>query len=106
MHMKGNIHFNSTIVSGLPENVKLCNGNFMANKQIEQLSSREIEVLQFTARGKLNKPAASELCISVKTVEKHRNKLMKKLVIHGIAGLSDFAISVGIIQCNPRIVMA
>ena len=104
--MKGNLHLDSTIVSGLRENIKPGSGDFIANKQIEQLSSREIEVLQFIASGKLSKQAASELCISIKTVEKHRNKLMKKLGIHGIAGLTHFAIYVGIIQCNPQIAMA
>jgi len=93
-------------VPGLPENLKPYNGNFPAKKQIEQLTSREIEVLQLVAEGKLNKQAASELCISIKTIEKHRERVMKKLGIHGIAGLTHFAIYTGIIQCNPQLAMA
>jgi DNA-binding NarL/FixJ family response regulator len=81
-------------------------GNPTAKKQIEQLTSREIEVLQFVAEGKLNKEAASELRVSIKTIEKHRENLMKKLGIHRIAGLTHFAIYTGIIQCNPRLAMA
>jgi DNA-binding CsgD family transcriptional regulator len=77
-----------------------------AKRQIEQLTSREIEVLQFVAEGKLNKEAALELRISIKTIEKHRENLMKKLGIHGIAGLTHFAIYTGIIQCNPQLAMA
>ena len=73
---------------------------------LEQLTSREIKVLQFVAEGKLNKQAASELCISVKTVEKYRDRLMKKLGIRGIAGLTHFAIYTGIIECNPQMAMA
>jgi DNA-binding NarL/FixJ family response regulator len=97
---------NSAIGPGLPENSKPNNGTSMAKNQIRQLTSREIEVLQFIAEGKLNKEAASELCISVKTVEKHREHLMKKLGIRGIAGLTHFAIYTGIIECNPQMAMA
>jgi DNA-binding NarL/FixJ family response regulator len=81
-------------------------GNATARKQIEELTARELEVLQYVARGKLNKQAASELCISIKTVEKHRHQLTNKLGIHGTAGLTHFAIYVGLIECNPQLEMA
>ena len=96
-------------VPGLPENPKpynAYNGNLMVKEQIEQLTARELEVLQFVAEGKLNKQAASELCISVKTVEKHREHLTKKLGIRGIAALTHFAIYTGIIPCNPQLAPA
>ena len=99
-------HFNSPIGSGLPENRRPYIGNFTARKQVGQLTSREIEVLQLVAEGKLNKQTASELCISIKTVEKHRNHLTKKLGIRGIAALTHFAIYTGIISCNPQLAMA
>lgn len=60
------------------------------------LSSREMEVLQLIAEGKANKQIAAELCISSKTVEKHRQHLMNKLNIHNIAGLTRYAIAAGI----------
>ncbi len=82
------------------------NGNPTLEKQSGQLTSREMEVLQFVARGKLNKQAASELRISIKTVEKHRDHLTKKLGIHGIAGLTHYAIHAGIVPCNPQLAMA
>ena len=94
------------IVASLPDNPKLDNGNALTEEYIGQLTSRELEVLQLVAGGKLNKQAASELCISVKTVEKHREKLTKKLGIRGIAGLTHFAISAGIVECNPQLAMA
>ena len=96
----------SVIVSGLPEKAQLANGNSTVEQQIGQLTPREIEVLQFVAGGKLNKQAALELCISIKTVEKHREHLTKKLGIRGIAGLTHFAIYAGIIPCNPQLAMA
>jgi|GEM_PF-4532225 DNA-binding NarL/FixJ family response regulator len=95
-----------TAVQGLLKNPKPYDEDPTAKRQIEQLTPREIEVLQFVAVGKLNKEAASELRVSIKTIEKHRENLMKKLGIHGIAGLTHFAIYTGIIQCNPQLAMA
>lgn len=82
------------------------NENSMTKNRIEQLTSREIEVLQLIAGGRANKQAASDLSISVKTVEKHREHLTRKLGIQGTAGLTHFAIFSGIIQCNPQMTMA
>ncbi|MGC9451353.1 MAG: response regulator [Oceanipulchritudo sp.] len=62
------------------------------------LTSREHEVLQLIAEGKANKETADELGISIKTVEKHRANLMRKLNIHDTAGLTRHAISTGIIE--------
>lgn len=62
------------------------------------LSSRESEVLQLIAEGQANKQVAAELTISVKTVEKHRQRLMEKLNIHDTAGLTRHAIAAGIIE--------
>ena len=54
------------------------------------------------AEGKANKQIAAELGISIKTVEKHRQHLMKKLGIHDTAGLTRYAIAAGIIQSGGR----
>jgi DNA-binding NarL/FixJ family response regulator len=108
-HTHGNLQTitgGENAVQGLLKNPKPYNGDPTARKQIEQLTSREIEVLQFVAGGKLNKQAASELRISIKTIEKHRENLMKKLGIHGMVGLTHFAIYTGIVQCNPHLAMA
>lgn len=68
-----------------------------------RLSSREVEVLQMIAEGKPNKQVASELGVSFKTVDKHRQHLMSKLDIHDIAGLTRYAISEGIIESTVRL---
>jgi DNA-binding NarL/FixJ family response regulator len=68
-----------------------------------RLSSREMEVLQLIAEGKANKETAAELGISIKTVEKHREKLMSKLNIHDTAGLTRYAISAGIIESSVQL---
>jgi DNA-binding NarL/FixJ family response regulator len=62
------------------------------------LTRRETEVLQLIAEGKANKETADELGISIKTVEKHRANLMRKLNIHETAGLTRYAICTGIIE--------
>ena len=67
------------------------------------LSSREAEVLQLVAEGAANKQAAAELGISVKTIEKHRQRLMEKLNIHDTAGLTRYAIMTGVIDSNVRL---
>lgn len=92
-----------TAAADLPKNPQPNIGASTAKKQIEQLTSREIEVLHYIAEGKLNKQVASELCLSIKTIEKHREHLSKKLGIRGIAGLTHFAIYAGITPCNPQL---
>ena len=69
----------------------------------ERLTTREAEVLQLIAEGRANKQIAAELCISIKTVEKHRQQVMNKLNIHDIAGLTRYAIAKGIIETSQRL---
>ncbi len=63
-----------------------------------RLSPREVEVLQLIAEGKPNKEIATELGVSFKTADKHRQHLMRKLNIHDVAGLTRYAIGTGIIE--------
>lgn len=67
------------------------------------LTSRELEVLQLVAEGMANKQIANELNISIKTVEKHRHQLKKKLNIQDTAGLTRYAIAEGIIDSEKRV---
>ena len=67
-------------------------------KRTDVLTPREAEVLQLIAEGAGNKQIAAELEISVKTVERHRQRLMNKLDIHDVAGLTRYAVSKGIIE--------
>ena len=67
-----------------------------------RLTSRESELLQLIAEGYVNKQIASDLRISIKTVEKHRQHLMEKLNIHEIAGLTRYAISAGVIESSTQ----
>lgn len=63
----------------------------------ETLTPREREILKLIAEGYKNKEIAEELCISVKTVEKHRSNLMEKLDLHNAQGLTTFAIDHGLV---------
>ena len=64
------------------------------------LTIRECEVLIQIAEGLINKEIASHLGIGVRTVETHRERIMRKLNIHSIAGLTKFAISEGLVFLN------
>lgn len=63
-----------------------------------QLTDREREVLALIAEGRSNKEVASVLGIGVRTIETHRERIMRKLGIHTIAGLTRFAIQNGVIS--------
>lgn len=63
----------------------------------ETLSKREREVLKLVAEGNTNKMISSMMCVSVKTVEKHRSNLMKKLNLRNSAALTAFAIEKGLL---------
>jgi len=63
-------------------------------------------VLQLVAEGHANKQIADDLCISIKTVEKHRTSLMKKLNIHDTAGLTRYAIDEGVIENSKQSTIA
>ena len=64
----------------------------------ETLSQREREVLKLIAEGYKNKEIAADLCISLKTVEKHRANLMKKLDLHNAAALTVYAVEKGLVN--------
>jgi len=68
-----------------------------------QLTPREAQILQLVAEGQSNKEAAATLCISMKTVEKHRQQLMNKLHIHDTAGLTRYAMVHGIIESSVHV---
>ena len=68
---------------------------------IMRLTPREREVLLHIADGLSNKEIACALNIGVRTVETHRERIMRKLDIHTIAGLTRFAISQGLVSLMP-----
>jgi len=67
-----------------------------------QLTSREREVLVLIAEGQSNKQIANKLGIGVRTIETHRERIMRRLDIHSVAGLTKFAIANGMISIESE----
>jgi len=63
----------------------------------DTLTQREREILKLIAEGHKNREIADDLCISIKTVVKHRANLMEKLDLHNISALTTFAIDKGLV---------
>lgn len=65
----------------------------IARERLAKLSAREREVLKLVVTGKSNKLMATELQISIKTVEAHRAKIMSKLQVHSLAELVSLVLA-------------
>lgn len=63
----------------------------------ETLTQREREILKLIGEGYKNKEIADYLCISIKTVEKHRANLMQKLNLHNASALTALALEKGLV---------
>ena len=100
----GNTCFSHSISKHLQGHFQSVPGRQAAAKNRENsLSPREAEVLQLIAEGKPNKQIASELGVSFKTADKHRQHLMNKLNLHDIAALTRYAIKEGIIEADVEV---
>ncbi len=66
-----------------------------------RLSSREREVLQLVAEGRTTQQIARRLFISRKTVDTHRQHIMKKLDLHSVAELTKYAVRKGLTTIEP-----
>ena len=73
--------------------------NFHTSGTRPHLTQRELQVLRLIAAGHHNRSIARAIDRSIKTVEKHRQNLNKKLHIHDTAGLTRYALSSGV---SPR----
>ena len=73
--------------------VNLANGNSANRSPIDTLSDRELEVLQLSGQGMTPREIATQLGISVKTVETHRMRVREKLNLATSAELMRFAIA-------------
>lgn len=82
------------VIQGYLEGKKVVN----TRTALETLTKREREVLKLIAENYRNREIADCLCISIKTVEKHRDNLMKKLDLHTTAALTAFAIEHGLTE--------
>ena len=70
---------------------------------VAALTNREREVLVLIAEGLSNKEIATRLDVGVRTVETHRERIMRKLNIHSVAGLTRLAIAKGLITLRDEL---
>ncbi len=71
-------------------------------ERIAQLTPRECDVLRGIASGQTNKAIAAALGISPRTVETHRERLMRKLGVGTVAGLTALALETGMLAAPER----
>lgn len=97
---RGDTVFGTVVSASGKRRGKLSGPTHPAVSMTTELTSRETEVLQLIAESEANKQIAAELCISIKTVEKHRTNLMRKINIHDTAGLTRYAIASRVIEVH------
>src|SRR5262249_44252159 len=73
-------------------------GSSAASRAIDRLTDRERAVLRAIAAGRSTKQVAARLGIGTRTVETHRANLMRKLDLHSVALLTQFAIREGLVR--------
>jgi DNA-binding NarL/FixJ family response regulator len=86
--------FSKGILSGLASGVS----RDPDRAPVHLITAREREVLTRIALGQSNKHAARDLGLSVKTIEKHRSNLMRKLNLHNTAAVTMFALRHGLVK--------
>lgn len=96
----GEAYFSSEVARVALNKVVQSNG---AASDTGRLTSREREVLILIADGLSNKEIASQLNVGVRTVETHRERIMRKLDIHTVAGLTRYALGQGLVSLRPAI---
>ncbi len=69
-----------------------------ASSAADELTAREREVLVYIAEGNTNREIAEKLVISPKTVDRHRENIMRKLNLHNRVELVKYAIEKGLIR--------
>lgn len=98
----GDSYFSSTAATALAGALQPTDAGTKPDP-LARLTERELEVLRLIATGRSNKEMAAELEISRRTVETHRENLMRKLDIHSIAGLTRLALEQGVLdEEGPR----
>ena len=74
------------------------NASYAVEDPSRRITSRERQIVQLVAEARSTKEVASQLGISVKTVEAHRTNIMRKLRLHSVSELVRYAIRNGIVQ--------
>jgi DNA-binding NarL/FixJ family response regulator len=92
----GNRHLSQKVSETILDDYLNQGGNDPKDSPIKLLSVREREILQLVVEGQSNSQIAENLCLSPKTVETYRSRVMQKLQIKNLPALVKFAIRAGI----------
>jgi len=92
--MKGRLYFGAGVTNPL---ASAPGGQQNPQKSpLESLSQRELEIFQLVVEGKSSSEIAAQLCLSSKSVDTYRSRLMQKLGVSNIPSLVSFALQHGI----------
>jgi len=98
--VNGEIYFSKDVARlALSQYIEYTTGK--PQSPLSKLTAREIQILSLIAEGFSNKEVAQKLNLSIRTIETHRERIMRKLNIHSAAGLTRFAISAGLVKLYP-----
>lgn len=92
------IHLSSSICGDVVLGYLAVPGNEKIHSSSNLLTTREREVMKLIAEEHRNKDIANYLSISMKTVEKHRSNMMKKLNLHSTSSITSYAIKNGLVD--------
>jgi two-component system, NarL family, nitrate/nitrite response regulator NarL len=92
--------FFSPDVARLALNQYVADGGRVEPLPASRLTERERQVVAHIAEGLSNKEVSDKLGIGVRTVETHRERIMRKLDVHNAAGLTRFAIANNLVKLN------
>lgn len=95
---RGDAYFSPAVAQQLSAAVRGELEKEQRQNALDALTGRERDVLEGIARGRTNKEIAAELGISHRTVETHRESLMRKLGIRTVAGLTRLALEQGLVE--------
>lgn len=91
MVVAGKLYYSPEVSTSLVEEISKRTAPYNLNKGIQCLTIREIEILSYISHGETNREIGQRLYRSSKTMDKHRQNIMKKLDIHTKEELIEFA---------------
>ena len=99
---EGGSYFSAPVARSLSDALRHERAVDDRDARIGRLTARERDVLVEIAGGATNKEIGARLGISIRTVESHREALMRKLEVRGVASLTRFALDAGLIRTSTE----
>jgi two-component system response regulator NreC len=96
---QGEAYLSPRVTKAVLEDYLMQHAN-QAESRYDSLTLREKQCLRLAAEGKTTREMAEMLHLSVKTVEKHRASMMRKLELHSLPELIKYAIRKGLIEVD------